>query len=191
MRGDGAGGCVGGGCGGFSLIGLLIGVGLTVWLGSMVMDGTFGDDEPVRRDAESLASVVDSPTTEPDALTISVTPATELVEGTEVTVTSDAFAPGSEVRVATCLSRSNLVTGDASACDQDTTRPAVVDDRGRLVVRYAVPRVVSAGATPFDCAAEARLCSVVVTDSTDATRTGAAPLTFRADSQGPEITLPD
>lgn len=182
---------MGGGCSGLSLVGLLVGVGLTVWLGSMVMDGTLGDDSPKPRNAETLASVVDSPTTAAVSMAISVAPTTDLVGDSEVTITSDAFAAGTEVRVDTCLARSSVVLGDSSPCDPSRESLAVVDGRGHLDVRYVVARVVTAGVTPFDCTSEPGLCVVTVTDTADATRVGSAPLTFRADAERPEITLPD
>ena len=183
---------MGGGCGGFSLLGLLIGVGLTVWLASMVVDGSFGGDSPERGNAETLASVVDPPTSAvADPVAITVAPATDLVDGAEVTITSDAFPAGAQVRIETCLTRSKVVTGEASPCDPTATALDVVDPRGHLVVRYPVARVVDVGGTPFDCAGEPARCVVAVTDVADATRTGSAPITFRPQTRGPEITLPD
>lgn len=182
---------MGAGCGGFSLIGLLVGVGLTVWLGSMVMDGTLGGDEAQPRDAETLASVIASTTTVPRRAAISVVPASDLTDGAVVTVTSDAFPAGSEVRVDTCLARSNMVTGDAPPCDPGGGALSVVDQQGHLATRYQVARVVTVGGTPFDCAGEPGLCIVAVTDTADTTRAGSVPVAFRADGHGPEITLPD
>lgn len=182
---------MGGGCSGLSLIGLLIGVGLTVWLGSMVVDGTLGGDSPKPRDAATLASVIDSTTTVPSNAAIAVDPATDLTDGTVVTITSDAFAAGAEVRVNTCVARSSVVTGDAEPCDPATGALEVVDERGHLVARYPVARVVTVGGTPFDCAAEPARCVVAVTDTADPARTGSVLVTFRAEAHGPEITLPD
>lgn len=182
---------MGGGCGGLSLIGLLVGVGLTVWLGSMVMDGTFGGDSPKPRDTETLASVIDSSTTVPRGAAVAVTPTSDLTEGAEVTVTSDAFPAGTEVRVETCLARTSVVTGDASPCDPREIALAVVDERGHLAARYPVTRVVTVAGTPFDCASKPGMCVVAVTDTADATRTGAVPVTFRDEGNGPQITLPD
>lgn len=184
---------MGGGCGGLSLLGLLVGVGLTVWLGSMVMGGSLGGDSPKANDAETLASVVDSSTTAPGttALAVSVNPATDLGEGAEVSVTSDAFPAGAEVRVDTCLARANTVTGDAARCDAPGSLPAQVDAKGHLAVRYVVARVVTVGGVPYDCGTKAGLCVVAVTDAADPTRTGSVPISYQEGIRGPEITLPD
>ncbi|MBX3286805.1 MAG: hypothetical protein KF703_15755 [Actinobacteria bacterium] len=190
MRGDGAGGCVGGGCSGLSLIGLLVGVGLTVWLGSMVADGMFGGDGPKPRDAASLASVIESSTTVPATASIVVDPAADLVDGQRVVITSDAFPAEGAVQVDSCLARTTVATGD-SACDPTATALDPVDARGHLVARYDVHRVVTVGGTPYDCASQAGLCVLRVTAVGQEDPIGSAPLTFRADDDRPEITLPD
>lgn len=182
---------MGGGCGGLSLIGLLVGVGLTVWLGSMVMDGTFGGDSPKPRNAATLASVIDSSTTVPRTAAVVVAPASDLADGAQVAVTSDAFEAGTAVRIETCLARTSVVTGGASPCDATGTALAVVDERDHLAARYAVRRTVTVAGTPYDCASEAGFCTVTVTDTAHEDRTGSAPITFRAEARGPEITLPD
>ncbi len=181
---------MGGGCGGLSLVGLLIGVGLTVWLGSMVADGVFGGDSPKPRDAASLASVIDSSTTVPATAAVAVEPATDLVDGQRVVITSDAFPAEAAVQVDLCLARPNAVSGSDSPCDPTAAALDPVDARGHLVARYDVRRVVTVGGTPYDCASEAGLCVLRVTAVDDPATTGSAPLAFRTDDSRPEITLP-
>lgn len=182
---------MGGGCGGLSLLGLLVGVGLTVWIASMVVGGSSGGDQPERRDAAGLAEVLDPTTTVPASAALSVAPASDLTDGAVVTITSDDFPAGAQVRVERCLARSGAVTGDTSPCDPAGVALDSVDARGHLVARLAVSRVVEVGGVPFDCASEPPRCTVRVTAVAEPARSGSALITFRSEDDRPQITLPD
>lgn len=191
MAKDGVSGCVGGGCGGLSLIGLLIGVGLTVWLGSIAMNGGLGGHDNKASGRTSVSSVLATSTTLAPTAAITVRPATDLAEGATVTVSSAAFPAGTKVRVSTCLSRATLATGTASLCDETTTSNAVVDRNGHLILGYKVVRAITVNNVPFDCAEKAGACVVTATSTVDGSKHGSVPLTFTDTGRGPEITLPN
>lgn len=192
MSRDGVSGCVGGGCGGLSLIGLLVGVGLTMWLGSIAMNGGFGSNKDKSGDEKaSVSSVLATTTTLAPTAPITVSPTTDLTDGATVTVRSSAFPAGSKVRVTTCLARATLATGDAALCDDTTGSTGATDASGHLNVPYRVPRVVTVGGTPFDCAEKPESCVVTATSVDRPALHGAVPVTFAPQAHGPEITLPD
>jgi len=188
---DGVGGCVGGGCGGLSLIGLLIGVGLTFWLGSIALDGGGGGHSQKRAETDAVSSILATSTTQPPTASITVRPATGLTAGATVIVSSAAFAPGLKVRVSTCLSRANLATGAGSLCDDATATIGTSDRNGHLNMAYKVPRSVTVDGLPFDCAEAAGTCVVAAVSTVDAAKLGSAPLSFTPTEERPQITLPN
>lgn len=178
---------------GFSLIGLLVGVFLVVWLGSKVMDSTDGTTTK-KETAEDVAStIVAANTTLPKGIEVKVDPSTGLADGATVTITSSAFPAGSPVKVAECASGSNIVTQGSDPCDQDHAATATVGADGKLSTTFRVGRAVTIGGTPFDCASQDGYCSVRVISVSDPKLAGAVPISFAPDpnDRGPEITLPD
>ena len=186
------------GCAVLSLLGLLVGVGLTAWLSSRVLD-----DRPGGARSGPATSLPEAP----DAgVEVAVTPARDLDDGEVVRVASSAFPAGATVALRQCLTPSRgtaLVLGPGGGCD-DVAPPvvAVVDARGRFEAELVVRGVVTVGGLPFDCAESAGFCSVLAsteepTPDGSATggpapsepTTGAAPLAF-APGTRPQLTLP-
>lgn len=167
-------------------MGLLVGVGLTVWLSSTVLDRE--RDGVGRRPATSF--------TAPDevgaGVALAVEPHEELDDGQVARVSSTAFAAGATVTVRQCLTPSPgtaLVLGGATCDEGAAPREVVVDARGHLVVDLVVRNVVTAGGLPYDCAGEAGFCSVVASTTAGEVVRGSAAISFRAGVR-PEITLP-
>ena len=140
MARDGVGGCVGGGCGGLSLIGLLVGVGLTFWLGSIAMSGGFGGHDKKSDERSAVSEILATSTTVKPTATITATPATGLADGATVIVSSSSFPAGTKVTVSTCLGRATLATGKASLCDDTTVVTGTADANGHLNAAYALHR---------------------------------------------------
>lgn len=189
-------GGVGAGCAGFSLIGLLVAVGLTFWLGAKVFDST--DPAGTRRATDQATDSSVTTTTLPaaaDRVAITVDPATGLTDGAAVHVTSTGYPAGTAVSVSTCVVGTGQVTGSSDPCDAASATAATVGADGTLAVDHPVVRLVTIGGTPFDCAETAATCQIVVrptgANAADPTLVGTAPLTFADDLGQPQITLPD
>ena len=100
MRGDGASSMATAGCGGLSLVGLLVSIGLVVWLGSKALP----DSDSSAKERSSSSGAV----TEPDeshALDVSLDPADDLDENTPIVVMVEGLDAGATFSVATCLRR--------------------------------------------------------------------------------------
>jgi hypothetical protein len=158
------GGAVGAGCGALSLAGLLVGVGLTVWLGSVVM-GDIGGSRSASRGTRS------------EELAVAVAPAEKLDDGSPVFVTSSAFRPNELVGVAVCLAAD--IDRGIDACDTVSSTRYFTDSDGRLAVRFAVPRVITVGKDAYDCADVPERCLVVAAAEEDRNRSGGVAVSFR------------
>ncbi|QXC63037.1 hypothetical protein KSP35_09775 [Aquihabitans sp. G128] len=190
MRGGGGSG-LRAGCMGFSLIGVLVVVALTFWLGSKALDSTGGAPErSSTSEAQAATTTSPTPTTAGFTVAIDVEPRTGLRGDDRVVVTSDAFSPGEDVVVATCTKGTAGVTA-APVCDGPSAVEATADAQGHLAVDYVVPRVVGADEVPFDCAQQAGLCRVTVRSSRTPTEAGFVALEYASDLGSPEITLPN
>lgn len=183
MRGSG-GSAVAAGCGGFSLVGLLVGVGLTVWLGSMALSGSTGGGSTRRSGGQPGAA---STTTLP-SVAVDLSPRTGLTDGAKVTITSDAFGANRAVSVLVCTRGADLGTG-ADACG-DPIASLRTDAAGHLAGQVAVPRIVEVGLGPFDCAEDAGRCSVVLRAAGEPAAQASVPLAFVAGLDPPELTMP-
>ena len=155
------------GCGVLGFGGLIVGTGLTVWLGSQAMSGVGGDvgDAGDGKDLKSLTSEVSILSENPivgegpngQGLTIAAPP--ELAEGETVTVDGVRFSPG-PIEITTCLTNPVGAT-TADRCDATTTAVATVDSRGDFTLAYPARRVLTVGGTAYDCAARSQACSLV------------------------------
>ncbi|MCU1496254.1 MAG: hypothetical protein JWM47_207 [Acidimicrobiales bacterium] len=175
----------------FSLVGLLISVGIVVWLGSMASDrGTDGPGRPSTRiEDETIDGPAGSVVTVPAALAVDVSPSAGLKGGAEVVVTSNAFAAGEVVAIRMCVAGADRVVG-GDGCDATTTTKVFVNAERHLQANYRVRRVVTAGGLPFDCLTEAHRCTVRVAIDADPSQGGTVALTFAPDPDLPEISMP-
>lgn len=152
---------MGAGCGVFGLLGLLIGVGLTVYLGSRALEGSSGligggGGSPAKL---AFADVTLSPNPVP--------------EGTVATVRSNDFVSGADITLTTCLAP----TGDRPwRCDPSTAMHASVDVLGELGADYPVRRRITIAAKPVDCSTAAAQCVVRAAQAEPIVRIGSAPL---------------
>lgn len=119
---------------------------------------------------------------------VEVAPTEELVDGTTVFVTSDAFAPHAIVAVAVCLAEAADDSRGVDACDTDGGRRFAVGPDGRLDAVVAVPRVITVAGEAHDCAATAERCILVAAATTDYDISGGEPLTFASDLPPAELT---
>jgi hypothetical protein len=184
---------VAGGCGGFSLLGLLIGIGLTVWLGSMAVDGM----RPATKDASPLTasgtstSVAGATAPEVQAVEVTVSPQQGLAEDATVTVASDGFPADAEVSVTTCLAGSGSAKVAAGApCDPASTATFRTDAAGHLAASYRPSRLVTASGMPFDCASAPKQCRLQVAATASPHLVGSVDISFDPGLGSPQITLP-
>lgn len=158
------GGAAGAGCGIFTLVGLLVGVGLTVWLGSQVLGG--GGSSSGAGGAGGARSALDDlqhasvPGTVPAGQRITVTTDGTLVDGDSVRVGGTGLAPG-PLQLTTCLAHEQRLPEGLAGCDPDTTVEASAGDDGTLVADYQAHRVITVGDVGYDCAAFDGACVVV------------------------------
>lgn len=140
------------GCGVFGLGGLLISVGIVVWLGSIAFDGS--TDSIRSRDGDATTTQV--PIAE-DGAAIAIDPATGLTDGAEVRITGTDFPAGS-VSITACLT--NAPAGAGDRCDAGTTTVAAVGADGQVAATRTAPRVITVNGTAYDCAAAPAACSL-------------------------------
>lgn len=150
------------GCGAFGIGGLLVGVALTVWLGSMALSGSTGGDSRSKRpqstsDVSALDSTLDDlsspvPGLEPSGATL-VAPDGLAASG-DLRLQGTNLSPG-PIDVSTCLAAT-----DAPACDPSTTVTVTVGGDGRLDAAVPIHRVITIGGTAYDCAARAGACTL-------------------------------
>ena len=168
MSGRAVSGGVAAGCGAFTFVGLLLGVGLTVFLGSRATDSLGGSGSNGKTGLDHLTSEVSSlvASTQPGgpatgARLVLSTPA-KLGDGGSIGVAGQALAPG-EAQLTTCLTIREPYPADGGGqCDLDTTAPAgTVDQRGEVTTTYRARRVITVHGTRYDCAARAGACSLV------------------------------
>lgn len=150
------------GCGAFGLVGLLVSVGLTVYLGSRVtssVDGGGGRIETLTSEASALANTT-VPGLDAGGARLAITAPSDLPDGATVTVGGRDLVPG-ELQLTTCLTHGPRSADGAVGCDPTTTVAATVDRTGGLSQPYAVHRVVTVAGQRYDCAAFVAACVVV------------------------------
>jgi hypothetical protein len=181
----GVGGGVGAGCGAFGLLGLLVGVGLVVWLGSEAFDRTADAPRSVQQ-AEELDLTVPSPEA---AGSLRVEPTSGLVDGGIVAITGEGLDPG-PATLTICLAFQTRAAGTEGACDRSTDVLVDVGADGTVAAELTVRRVLWVLGAPYDCAAFPGACTVIV--HTDGSLTGApdAPLGLAANLPPVEATVP-
>lgn len=158
-------GCIG--CGGLGVLGTFLAAAVVIGAFSTQLDGCDLSTDPGKGTASKRLSVT-------------VTPATQLTDGAEVRVTSSAFAKRTVVGIAVCLREADTKRQGVDACDRNQGYRFATDEAGRLDAPFPVPRVITVGGMPYDCAASARRCLVVAANAGDFDESGGVPLTFRS-----------
>lgn len=177
MAGRAVGGAAGAGCGAFSLVGILLGVGLVVWLGSQVGSTSTGSGDGT---TATVPSLPDGYGPVDPALSVEATPKGDLRDVGTVLVVGTGFEPG-PVEITTCLAQGSRGAGGLAGCDPASTIVAEADPDGRVAADHRVTRIIDVLATPYDCAAHAEACVVVVHPPGAPDQGAAAAIAFPAD----------
>lgn len=178
----GSGGAARAGCMGFSLVGLLVSVGVVLWLGSQVFDDV---SSPTAPDAAGAAESSTTVETRP-GVDVVADPNTGLTGDASITISASGLLPGEGVVVAACVGALESVPVDLNSCDATTETSATASATGKADVRLAVPRVLQAGGLPIDCAQESGRCEVRV-QGKESGLTGALPLSFAEGLDPPDL----
>ena len=125
--------------------------------------------------------------TDSQRLPVSVTPQTGLADGSTVRVTSPAFGADAVVGVAVCLRSADTQRRGVEACDENQGARYATDADGRLDATYPVPRVITVGGKPYDCARSPKRCIVVAADANDYDRSGGRTISFAPDLPSPTL----
>ncbi len=185
--GRAVGGASAAGCGVLGLGSLIIGIGLTVWLGSTVMSSTGGGGasrtKATTPDAQvsTLSSTLDelgpSPATgmEPSGATLATSRG--LADRGATTLRGTSLSPG-PIDVSTCLAKTGT-RFEVGGCDPSTTRTVDVGAGGTLASKVPIHRVITVEGTAYDCAARPGACALFGHRPDNPLDTGlAAPLVF-------------
>ncbi|WP_421119004.1 hypothetical protein ACE2AJ_16785 [Aquihabitans daechungensis] len=164
------------GCGGLGVVGFLIAVAVLV--GGLAAGAASCDV-----DLADPGKGTDS-----QRLPVTVTPSTGLDGSTAVRVQSDAFAAHAIVGVAACLRAADTEQRGVDACDELQGARYATDEAGRLDATYRVPRVITVGGKPYDCAASAQRCLIVAASAADYDESGGQTISFAEDLPAAEMT---
>jgi hypothetical protein len=188
MGGRAVGGA-GAGCAGLSLVGVLVSVGIVVWLGAQAFDATgSGRSSPTLTDgAEVVLDRDDLDALEDGAAaggrSIAARPTGPMGASATLAVDVAGFAPG-PVELRLCLTRP-APDAEASGCAVDAVGTAEVDATGAATTTVEVPRSLTVGEVIHDCGAAADVCSLVAHAPGDPRAGIGAPLAFD-EPAGPE-----
>lgn len=180
--GRAVGGATGAGCGAFSLVSVLVGVVLVVWLASQGMGG--GDDDPVEGQQEAIDALGELPDASipgvvPAGQVLDVAPDGPVADGTVLTVSGSGWR--GEVQLLTCLAGENRVGGGLGACDESTAVVVDAAPDGLLLAQYPARRTITVLGADEDCGAAPGTCELVAS-TPGAPETGtAAPLELLVD----------
>lgn len=167
-------GCIG--CGGLGVLGTFVAAAVVIGAFSTQLEGCDLELGPGKGTASRR-------------LPVKVTPATGLTDGAVVRVTSSAFAKHAIVGVAVCLRSADTQHKGVDACDRNQGYRFATDAKGRLAAPYAVPRVITVGGKPYDCAATPRRCLVVAASAGDFDESGGVPITFSTGLPAPDLKV--
>ena len=120
-------------------------------------------------------------------LKVDVSPRTGLTDGSEVRITSQAFAAGQVVGVTVCRREADLDASGVQDCDTASGYRYSVDGAGHLDATFPVPRVITVGDHAYDCARASNRCILVAADAGDYDLSGGQTLTFSPDL--PDVAL--
>ena len=163
-------GAAGAGCAALSLPGLLIGVAITVWLGSIVAHDVGGGG--------GGGAIKGSSGTTP-ATTVLASAHTGLQDGALVTVAGDDYPTGSFLIGSQCARRSGTDLG----CDPATEGPGHVDLGSRGNVPVTVHRLIRVNGTVVDCRGRGVTCEIRIVRKGASTDRRTLPITFAADAK--------
>lgn len=154
------------GCGAFGLLSILLGVGITAFLGAKMMGDIGGTGSPPSTTVPGLA--LSKPGTVSD--------------GEVIVVTSHRLPADTPVAVTTCLNLDHdpLASGLVEPRCDDTTRVVTRTDKAHhLRVLYKIRRNIRIDSRALDCSIQPGLCILhaVANGSTDAALAIDAPLT--------------
>ena len=162
--GRAVGGAAGAGCAGFSLVGVLLTIGIVVWLGSTVAQDVGGGGSDSKPKVNPLSPSAAADLTIPGATfagaAVRITTPPPLQPGQVVEVIGSGFPPG-PLEVSTCLTKSFRSTDGAAGCDPATNAPITAGEDGTFTLDYPVTRVMAELGIGYDCAAFAEACSLV------------------------------
>lgn len=166
---DGGVGCasatvLGAGCAGTGLVAV---IGIFVALSSVTF--TLGSCEPIDRPGGGRHS---------ERLAVTVSPRTDLVDGTVAAVRSTAFEVGTVVGVTQCTALADTRGLGADACDTTNGARFAVPEGG-LDVSYAIRRVITVDGRAVDCASRPKRCLVVAAATGDYDHSGGQSISFR------------
>jgi Neocarzinostatin family len=113
---------------------------------------------------------------------ITVSPATDLVAGSRVSVTGVGFVPGSQVLVAQCRTSNR---SDSSACSATGFSPAITSATGAFSVTLALQPGFASVAGNVNCTQFARSCGVGAITGPRLGIAARAPVTFAAGEDPP------
>lgn len=167
MGGRAVGGAAGAGCGVFTMVGVLAGVALTVWLGSQVVSSGGGgggsDDDAdfgLRPDDVASLGIDEVLPTDVTGTTVSIADDGSLDDGESLFVDGVGYQAGT-IELTMCLTIEARVAGGLAGCDPATTTAVEVGDDGILDASYQVRRVITVADVAYDCAAVREGCSLV------------------------------
>lgn len=160
---------------------------VVVFAAGVIVTRGDGDDGVVTDTTTTTVTVTTGPT-------ITVSPATDLVDGQEVTVSVAGVEPNLlPVEVALCLD-DVLTSLSRDSCAFDGEGATQADADGRAVLTVVVQRTVVAGlgGPPRDCAGSDGGCAIAVLAGGDSEVVAATTLAFRAQDEpqpDPELTV--
>lgn len=111
-------------------------------------------------------------------LPVTVTPRADLQPGQTVRVESSAFAQDTIVGVAVCLREADTERQGLDACDTTSGSRYAVGPGSHLDAHFTVPRTITLGDEPYDCASRPERCLIVAADANDFDQSGGQPISF-------------
>lgn len=183
--GKAVGGASAAGCGIFGLAGILISVGLVVWLGSQattnVGGATHAPDSSGAQSLESQASALVNPSTPGVAgRDLQITAPGKLDNGGVITVAGADFDPG-PIEVTSCVTHLPANASGSTWCDPSTTAVATVLADRSFALSYPAKRIITVEGTAYDCAAFFHACSIVAHPKGAFDKGSVRGLTFSSD----------
>jgi hypothetical protein len=152
----------GAGCGAFGLAGLLVSVGIAVWLSSRVASDTHGTLQSAKGAGRPQAT-----------LHVEARPARDLTEGQTVAVAGYGYPAGATISALLCARPDHGTLSCAPSTEISIQVDLFQSYQGTLVVH----RLLKTTAGTVDCASLGSHCEVRVSDA-DHGREASAPLAF-------------
>jgi hypothetical protein len=157
--------------------------GVDVHTGPVV---TFPPAAPESHEAPRAPEVPQQPDDGKDSLQLPITasPATGLVEGSEVTLSGAGFKPSEQVGLVQCATQADNANRGIEACDLSNIGYGNADQTGKVVAKTTLHRLIN---TPHDgavdCASAPQRCFVAMGAIADYDRSGGIAVDF--DPAGP------